>query len=200
MDTPGGRFRARFTPDLPVSPTGALVFFARLLAATGAFGALVADTPLCYGSNRAHQPRDVLDTLLLGILSGHHRYARLSALRGDDLAPRLLGLGAIVSEDCVRRALKRIGPNEGRDWLLRHLDQACHHFLDTKWMLDIDVTIKPIDGRQEGAGLGHNPRKPGRPSHATTPTGSPPCASAWTSRCIPAKHPPPATASTACGR
>lgn len=166
VDTPGGRFRAQFTPDLPVSSLGALVFFAQFLATTGAFDSLVADTPLCYGSNRAHSPRDVLGTLLLGILSGHYRYAHLAALRGDDIAPRLLGLRVIVSEDCVRRALKRIDPNEGRDWLRRHLDQACHPFLDTKWVLDIDVTIKPIYGRQEGASLGHNPHKPGRPSHA----------------------------------
>ncbi|MFA6287286.1 MAG: transposase [Opitutaceae bacterium] len=166
MDTPGGRFRAQFDPGLPVSSLGALVFFAQYLAATGAFDALIADTPLCYASNRAHSPRDVLGTLLLGILSGHYRYAHLAALRGDDIAPRLLGLDVIVSEDCVRRALRRIAANDGRDWLRRHLDQSCHSFLDTKWVLDIDTTIKSIYGRQEGASVGYNPHKPGRPSHA----------------------------------
>ena len=166
VDTPGGRFRAQFAPELPGSAMGALVFFAQFLAATGAFDALVADTPLCYESNRAHPPRDVLGTLLLGILPGHCRYAHLAALRCDDIAPRLLGLRTIVSEDCVRHALRRISPGEGGDWLRRHLDQSCHSFLDTKWVLDVDVTVKPIYGRQEGASLGHNPRKPGRPSHA----------------------------------
>src|SRR6201999_2879841 len=34
------------------------------------------------------------------------------------------------------------------------------------WILDVDVTVKSIYGRQEGAELGHNPHKPGRPSHA----------------------------------
>jgi hypothetical protein len=166
VDTPGGRFRAQFTPELPVSSLGALVFFAQYLATTGAFDALIADTPLRYESNRAHAPRDVLGTLLLGMLSGHYRYAHLAALRGDDIAPRLLGLDLIVSEDCVRRALRRIDPDVGGDWLRRHLDQACHVFLDTKWVLDIDVTIKSIYGRQEGASVGYNPHKPGRPSHA----------------------------------
>lgn len=75
VDAPGGRFRARFTPDLPVSPLAAPVFFAQFLAASGVFDALVSDTPLCYASNRAHAPRDVLGTLLLGILSRHYRYA-----------------------------------------------------------------------------------------------------------------------------
>jgi hypothetical protein len=31
--------------------------------------------------------------------------------------------------------------------------------------LDADVTIKPLYGHQEGAQLGYNPHKPGRPSH-----------------------------------
>jgi hypothetical protein len=166
VDTPGGRFRAEFAPDLPVSSLGALVFFAQFLATSGGFDALVADTPLCYESNRAHAPRDVLGTLLLGILSGHYRYAHLAALRGDAIAPGLLGLDAIVSEDCVRRALRRIESEAGRAWLLRHLDHTCHEFLDTEWILDIDVTVKPIYGRQEGAEIGYNPHKPGRPSHA----------------------------------
>jgi hypothetical protein len=38
--------------------------------------------------------------------------------------------------------------------------------LDQPWVLDIDTTIKPIYGHQEGATLGYTPFKPGRPSHA----------------------------------
>ena len=33
-------------------------------------------------------------------------------------------------------------------------------------MLDTDTTIKPLYGHQEGAEVGYNPAKPGRPSHA----------------------------------
>ena len=33
------------------------------------------------------------------------------------------------------------------------------------WILDVDTTIKPLHGHQEGAVLGYNPKKPGRPSH-----------------------------------
>jgi len=102
----------------------------------------------------------------LGILAGHYRYAHLAALRGDDIGPRLPGLRTIVSEDCVRRALRRIGPQEGRDWLGRHLDQTRHSFLDTTWVFDIGVTNKAIYGRQEGASIGYNTHKPGRSSRA----------------------------------
>ena len=37
--------------------------------------------------------------------------------------------------------------------------------LDRPWVLDLDATIKPLYGRQEGAEIGYNPHKPGRPSH-----------------------------------
>lgn len=37
--------------------------------------------------------------------------------------------------------------------------------LDRPWVLDIDASVKPLYGRQEGAEIGFNPSKPGRPSH-----------------------------------
>src|SRR5512135_1897144 len=37
--------------------------------------------------------------------------------------------------------------------------------LGEPWILDVDTTVKPLYGRQEGAVVGYNPRKPGRPSH-----------------------------------
>jgi len=36
-------------------------------------------------------------------------------------------------------------------------------------VLDVDTTIKPLYGEQEGAELGYNPHKPGRPSHCYHP-------------------------------
>ncbi|WP_396957610.1 hypothetical protein [Nitrosomonas sp.] len=41
---------------------------------------------------------------------------------------------------------------------------------DVPWILDIDTKIKPLYGKQEGAVVSYNPKKPGRPSHSYTPT------------------------------
>src|SRR6266446_1066856 len=49
--------------------------------------------------------------------------------------------------------------------LQRHLDYCVWPLLTEPWVLDIDSTIKPLYGRQEGAMVGYNPHKPGRPSH-----------------------------------
>jgi len=34
------------------------------------------------------------------------------------------------------------------------------------WILDIDSSVKPLYGNQEGAEIGYNPTKPGRPCHS----------------------------------
>ena len=166
IDTPGGRYRATFDERTPVSSLASMVFFAQFMEASGRFEAFCCDTPLTYASPNAPAPRDVLGTLLLGILAGHHRYAHLSALRFDEVSPGLLGLSGVVSEDSVRRGLRRLDQIGGGQWLIGHLRESWWEILTEPWILDIDTTIKPLYGRQEGAKVGYNPAKPGRPSHA----------------------------------
>ena len=71
IDTPGGRYRASFDERTSVSPLGPRVFFAQFLQASGRFEALCQDAPLAYGSPNAYAAREVIGTLVLGILAGH---------------------------------------------------------------------------------------------------------------------------------
>ena len=50
-------------------------------------------------------------------------------------------------------------------WLDRHLATTTQPWLTTPWILDLDATVKCLYGKQEGAVVGDNPQKPGRPSH-----------------------------------
>jgi hypothetical protein len=43
--------------------------------------------------------------------------------------------------------------------------------LGRPWVLDLDATIKPLYGRQEGAEVGYNPHKPGRLTGLSTTLG-----------------------------
>lgn len=70
-----------------------------------------------------------------------------------------------MSDDSAHRALKKINENTGINWLQNHLYSSYESLLKTPWILDVDVTVKPLYGHQEGAKLGYNPQKPGRPSH-----------------------------------
>src|SRR5205823_5137853 len=102
---------------------------------------------------------------LLSVLSGHWRYAHMSAIRGDGVNPDLLGMKKVASEDSVRRGLKALEKNESEHWMKRHLKACYEPLLEEPWILDMDSTVKPLYGHQEDAKLGYNPTKPGRPSH-----------------------------------
>ena len=166
VDTYLGSVHVEWDPEASVTPLGHFAFFVEYLKASGRFDALVADCPLDYTSGNAPAVRDVVGTALLGILAGHCRYAHLSALRGDSVSPALLGMSRVMSEDAVRRGLAKIEAAAGEVWLHRHLKATVEPLLSEPWILDCDTTIKPLYGHQQGAVVGYNPHKPGRPSHA----------------------------------
>lgn len=165
IDSFTGPVRVEWDAEAALTPLGQLPFFIDFLKTAGLFDAFVADCPLRYTSPNAPKKRDVLGTAMLSMLSGHKRYAHIAALRGDGVLPELLDMSKIVSEDAVRRALKAIGEEQGAVWLRRHLDYCTAPLLFEPWILDIDTTVKPLYGHQEGAVVGYNPKKPGRPSH-----------------------------------
>jgi hypothetical protein len=165
VDSWAGRIKVEWDPRAPLTPLGQASFFIEFLKVSGVFDALVADCPLRRTSPNAPSNRDVLGTLVLSVLAGHKRYAHVTALRADGVLPELLGIERILSEDAVRRGLAAIDEVQGTAWLRRHLDRCTEPLLGEGWVLDADTTIKPLYGRQEGAVLGYNPKKPGRPSH-----------------------------------
>ena len=165
VDTQGGRYHVEWDDEAPLTPMGQLVFFAQFLKANQLFTRLCADAPFDYKSNNAPEVIDVLGTLLLSVLAGHNRYAHMTALRFDNVTPALFGMTKVVSEDSARRALERLEQVAARNWLQRHLRACWEPLLYEPWVLDIDTTIKTIYGHQEGAEVGYNPHKPGRPSH-----------------------------------
>jgi hypothetical protein len=165
LDTWAGPVRVEWDTTAPLTPFGQLPFFIEFLKVASLFDELAADCPLGYTSPNASEKRDVLGTTMFSVLAGHKRYAHITALRHDGVLPELLGMKKIVSEDAVRRGFKAIGEDEGGPWLQRHLDYCTAPLLSEPWGLDMDSTVKPLYGHQEGAMLGYNPKKPGRPSH-----------------------------------
>src|SRR5271166_2747094 len=161
IDSFTGPVRVEWDRDAALTALGHLSFFIDFLKTAGLFEAFVADCPLRYTSPNAPKARDVLGTAMLSILSGHTRYAHIAALRGDAVVPELLGMKRIVSEDAVRRAFVAIEEEAGAAWLRLHLDDCTAPLLAEPWILDMDTTVKPPYGRQEGAVVGYNPKKPG---------------------------------------
>ena len=161
-----GKVHVEWDPTAAVTPLGQLPFFIEFLQVSGVFDELVESCPLDYTSPNASSKRDVVGTLLLSILAGHHRYAHMNSVRMDTVNPALLGMRRAVSDDTVRRALKDMDEDAGVAWLESALQRCYQLLLSSPWILDIDTTVKVLYGHQEGAVLGYNPHKPGRPSHA----------------------------------
>ena len=132
---------------------------------TELFDQWVANCPLQLTSPNAPTQRDILGTILLSVLSGHTRYSHITTVKMDRVNGPLLGMNKIVSEDSVRRALIKIPEAYGSEWLITELKNCYSQVLTIPWILDVDTTVKCLYGHQEGAVVGYNPKKPGRPSH-----------------------------------
>ena len=166
LQTMAGKVQVRWETESVATPMGQLAYFIEFLHLTGLWSRWQESCPLAYASPNAPSKADVLGTWMLSVLSGHKRYAHVTAMRCDGVNPGLLGCRKVISEDALRNALKRIPEAEGCAWLDGHLSESVGPLLDAAWILDTDTTIKPLYGRQEGAVVSYNPRKPGRPSHS----------------------------------
>lgn len=165
VDTYGGRVHISWDHEAPATPFGQLSFFIEFLKSTKLFDQLVESCPLKLTSPNAPAVRDILGTIMLSILSGHTRYAHMTTVRTDKVNAPLLGMNKIVSEDSVRRALIKIPEEKNKKWLMTGLKNCYSEILNIPWVMDVDTTIKCLYGNQEGAVIGYNPQKPGRPSH-----------------------------------
>ena len=166
VESLGGQVQVRWNQREAATPFGQMAYFAEFLNLSGLYRHWIEDCPLRYASPNGSKIADVLGTLFLSVLSGHWRYAHIAALRADAVSASLLGMDSVVSEDTVRRALRALDEVAGMHWLQKHLDASVLPLLTAPWILDTDVTVKPLYGKQEGAVVGYNPHKPGRPSHA----------------------------------
>lgn len=165
VQTIAGRVHVRWESESAATPMGQLAYFIEFLTLTGLWSRWQESCPLVYASPNAPSKADALGTWLLSILSGHKRYSHVTAIRCDGVNPGLLGMNKVISEDAMRGALKRMPETEGVEWLDRHLADSVAPLLDAAWILDTDTTVKPLYGKQEGAVVSYNPKKPGRPSH-----------------------------------
>ena len=165
VETFSGKVGLGWDEEAGVTAFGQLPYFVEFLKTSGLFEAWVKDCPLSYTSPKAPAKREVLATLLLSVLAGQRRYAHIDVLRADTLAPTLRGVDKLVSEDSARRAFKSVDEDACQQWLDGHLKRSYEELRGEEWILDVDATVKPLYGSQEGALLGYNPAKPGRPSH-----------------------------------
>ena len=122
LDIPafGGPMGIRWDEGARVTPWGGLAYFATFLRTTRLFDRLVEDAPFAYASPNAPNVRNVVGTAVLAILAGFTRYCHIERLRNDAACAALLGLTKIVSDESLRRGLKKCDEATLDSWLARH--------------------------------------------------------------------------------
>ena len=172
----GGSVRTHWDEGARMTRLGGVAYFAEYLRDSGFLDAILRRSPLRYTSHNAPRPADVMGTLLLAVLDGISRYAGINTLRQDTVCPELLGFGRLVSEDSVRNGLRQVSerPEEWDAWIRSLMDRLALPLLSEPYVADMDNTVKPLYGHQEGAQKSYNPKKPGRPSqnHQTWAMGT----------------------------
>lgn len=164
VDTFAGRVHVEWDPQAAVTPLGQLPFFVDFLKTSELFQQWVDACPVSYTSPNAPKLVNVLGTFLLSVLLGHRRYAHIQAIRFDVVNPPLLGMTKVVSSCSALRAFKNGEESACLQWLEAHVARCTMGLFCEPWILDVDTHVNVLFGHQEGAVLGYNPKKPGRPS------------------------------------
>ena len=112
---------------------------------------------------------DLILSAITGIAVGVDRIYHLNTIRNDAALTKALGLDRLPEETNLRRQLARASTKEVekmRKVMSQNLRKANQTDKVVEIGLDIDSTVATVYGKQEGAEVGYNPTKRGRPSYS----------------------------------
>jgi hypothetical protein len=160
--TPGGKVKVETSGEV-LTPYGGLVPWAAFSKHTGIVEKLARTCPVRRTSPNAAPVYDVLQSFFLTAVTDGRRFAHVQRLREDPSLSELFGVGGIVSDDTIRRLFASIDEADGAQWV-REASEALWGAFPDRLILDWDSTVLTKYGRQQGAGRGYNPTRPGRRS------------------------------------
>lgn len=165
IKTLGGDYALRLDDRTQMTTNAHAALLSQFAKAGGFFDRLVETCPMRLTSNNAPDVRDLVATVMVAMVNGATRFRHFDRLRGDAAAAELFGVGRFMSCDSVRRNFASIPAEEALRWAWGENLHLLRDVVAEDYVLDLDPTVKPLYGRQEGAELGYSPQKPGRPSH-----------------------------------
>jgi hypothetical protein len=151
--------------DTTLTPFGGLVAFSSFLEKLGIIDTLVESCPIKRTSNNATPVRDILIGFLLVCIQSGKRFSHLRWVQDDPAIAEIFKVQRrIPSDSSVIRFFKAIDSEQGKSWLSK-VEALLYSSINNHCILDWDSTVTTRFGEQEGAEVGYNPHKPGRPSH-----------------------------------
>jgi hypothetical protein len=162
----GTKVELRQTPKA-VTPFGGLVVFVEFLQKVGFAEQVNRAMPFELKSPNAIPAVETFTAFVMAVMVGARRFAQAGLVKADKALHAVVGMKRFPSDDTIRNLFKRF--NQGAvyrfysvlwGWQLGRLEPRAEG-----WSLDLDSVVFERYGQQEGARKGHNPKKPGRPSH-----------------------------------
>lgn len=152
------------TSDEVMTPFGGFVPWAAFLKKAGVVETLARNSPVKPVSPNASRPYDVISSFLLAAVTDGSRFAHVNRLRQDPALCDIFGMDKVVSDDSIRRFFRKVPPAEGASWVAE-ATRPIWSAIPEGYIMDWDSTVLTRYGSQEGAEVGYNPHKRGRPSH-----------------------------------
>ena len=166
ISTLGGDYTLKWDDETQMSVNAHAALLSQFAKAGGFLDRLVETCPMRLTSNNAPEVRDLIATVMVSMINGATRFRHFDRLRGDTATAELFGVGRFMSCDSVRQNFASIPAEEAMPWVWRENPRLLQDVVAEDYVLDLDPTVKPVYGCQEGSELGYNsPQKPGRPSH-----------------------------------
>jgi len=160
------RLRVEYTTK-PVSGWGGLLPFVRFLDTLGVREVLAEALPDGRTSPNQTPVVHIVLALFATVLTGGRRFAHVERLRADDAVKAIFNMPKIPSGMTLTRYFGGFlrGQVERMVSVLWHFTLSRLECPKLGMVLDLDSTVMPRFGHQQGSRRGYNPTKKGRPSH-----------------------------------
>ena len=163
LSTLGGLVTIERT-DEALTPYGGLAAWSAFVQRLGTIERLAQRYPGQRSSPNAAPVREVLHSFMATVLIEGRRFSHVGWLRDDPGVAAVLGLERVRGEDALPRLVRPLGEEQARTWL-GTAETELYRGLPARFIGDWDSTVNTRYGQQEGAEVGYNPFKRGRPSH-----------------------------------
>jgi hypothetical protein len=149
-----------------VTPWGGFALLKQMLDQSGFYQSANSWGLPLPGSNRGYNPVQLLEQFIVSVWSGACRFAHIDFLRFDETLKKLFRWKEVAGRMTFSRFFGRFTRRAAED-----VQSNMFQWINSKAFghknvtLDIDTTVITRYGDQDGATVGYNPKKKGRPSH-----------------------------------
>jgi len=156
--------RLEFT-DREITPWGGMALMKRMMDHMG-MARVLGDIGLPVpGSNRGYDPVQVVMSFWVSVWCGANRFMHTEVTRQDEVLRKIFGWKRMCGADTYRRFFSKFTQGMNQRVIGSLFRWLFDQMLFDNYTLDLDSTVNPKYGEQEGVVRGYNPKKPGRGSH-----------------------------------